>query len=45
MTPAYSIGTPVGERRWPAYAFVFNLAYDRAFPLPGWGEVAAEPSR
>ncbi|CAO4134345.1 PACE efflux transporter [Methylorubrum extorquens] len=28
-----------------AYAFVFNLAYDRAFPLPGWGEVAAEPSR
>ena len=24
-----------------AYAFVFNLAYDRAFPLPGWGEVAA----
>ncbi|KQQ11710.1 hypothetical protein ASF53_16160 [Methylobacterium sp. Leaf123] len=28
-----------------AYAFLFNLAYDRAFPLPGWGEVAAEPSR
>jgi uncharacterized membrane protein len=28
-----------------AYAFVFNLAYDRAFPVPGWGEVAATPSR
>ena len=28
-----------------AYAFLFNLAYDRAFPLPGWSEVAAEPSR
>lgn len=28
-----------------AYAFVFNLAYDRAFPLKSWGEVAAEPSR
>lgn len=28
-----------------AYAFVFNLAYDRAFPLPGWGEAAAEPAR
>ncbi|WP_411902224.1 PACE efflux transporter [Methylorubrum thiocyanatum] len=28
-----------------AYAFVFNLAYDRAFPLPGWGEVAAAPVR
>jgi uncharacterized membrane protein len=27
-----------------AYAFVFNLAYDRAFPLKSWGEVAA-PSR
>ena len=24
-----------------AYAFVFNLAYDRAFPLPSWGEAAA----
>ncbi|AWN49679.1 hypothetical protein DK419_27850 [Methylobacterium terrae] len=24
-----------------AYAFVFNLAYDRAFPVPGWGEAAA----
>lgn len=28
-----------------AYAFVFNLAYDRAFPLKDWGEVAAQPSR
>ncbi|SFV11488.1 Uncharacterized membrane protein [Methylobacterium sp. 174MFSha1.1] len=28
-----------------AYAFVFNLAYDRAFPLKSWGEVAAEPAR
>ncbi|MGX7703287.1 PACE efflux transporter [Methylobacterium sp. Gmos1] len=28
-----------------AYAFVFNLAYDRAFPLKSWGEVAAAPSR
>ncbi|MGU3360364.1 PACE efflux transporter [Methylobacterium sp. M6A4_1b] len=28
-----------------AYAFVFNLAYDRAFPLPNWGAVAAEPCR
>ncbi|TNC14797.1 PACE efflux transporter [Methylobacterium terricola] len=28
-----------------AYAFVFNWAYDRAFPLKDWGEVAAEPSR
>lgn len=28
-----------------AYAFVFNLAYDWAFPLKTWGEVAAEPSR
>lgn len=28
-----------------AYAFVFNLAYDRAFPLKSWGEVAAVPSR
>ncbi|KQP88610.1 hypothetical protein ASF60_20665 [Methylobacterium sp. Leaf113] len=27
-----------------AYAFVFNLAYDRAFPLPNWGKVAAGPS-
>ncbi|MET7245037.1 PACE efflux transporter [Methylobacterium sp. EM32] len=26
-----------------AYAFVFNLAYDRAFPLKSWGEVAAVP--
>jgi len=26
------------------YAFVFNLTYDRAFPLPSWGKVAAEPS-
>ncbi|GJE70176.1 PACE efflux transporter [Methylorubrum podarium] len=28
-----------------AYAFVFNLAYDRAFPLQGWGEAAAAPCR
>jgi hypothetical protein len=28
-----------------AYAFVFNLAYDWAFPLKGWSAVAAEPSR
>jgi uncharacterized membrane protein len=28
-----------------AYAFVFNLAYDRAFLLQSWGEVAAQPSR
>lgn len=28
-----------------AYAFGFNLAYDRIFPLQSWGEVAAEPSR
>jgi uncharacterized membrane protein len=28
-----------------AYAFFFNLAYDRVFPLPDWSEVAAEPSR
>ncbi|CAA2106710.1 hypothetical protein MBUL_03807 [Methylobacterium bullatum] len=27
-----------------AYAFVFNLAYDRTFPAPIWGKVAAEPS-
>ena len=27
------------------YAFGFNLAYDRVFPLQSWGEVAAEPSR
>lgn len=26
-----------------AYAFCFNLAYDRAFPLPDWG--TPEPSR
>ncbi|WP_027173228.1 PACE efflux transporter [Methylobacterium sp. 10] len=26
------------------YAFVFNLTYDRAFPLPGWGKGAPEPS-
>ncbi|KQP51610.1 PACE efflux transporter [Methylobacterium sp. Leaf106] len=26
------------------YAFVFNLTYDRAFPLPNWGKAAAEPS-
>ncbi|SFG63110.1 PACE efflux transporter [Methylobacterium gossipiicola] len=24
-----------------AYAFVFNLAYDRAFPLPSWSAVSA----
>jgi len=24
-----------------AYAFVFNLAYDRAFPLPSWTVVSA----
>jgi uncharacterized membrane protein len=28
-----------------AYAFVFNLAYDHAFPLASWGDVAAKPSR
>jgi uncharacterized membrane protein len=28
-----------------AYAFVFNLAYDRAFPLKSWVEGAAAPSR
>jgi len=28
-----------------AYAFVFNLAYDRIFPLQSWGKAAAEPSR
>ncbi len=28
-----------------AYAFVFNLAYDRTFPLPGWADAAVEPSR
>ncbi len=28
-----------------AYAFTFNLAYDRAFPLPGWDAAAAEPCR
>ncbi|GJD63347.1 PACE efflux transporter [Methylobacterium frigidaeris] len=27
------------------YAFVFNLAYDWAFPLKSWGEVVAEPCR
>ncbi len=27
-----------------AYAFLFNLAYDRAFPLQSWGAVAAKPS-
>ncbi|CAA2144219.1 MULTISPECIES: PACE efflux transporter [Methylobacterium] len=26
------------------YAFLFNLTYDRAFPLPNWGKAAAEPS-
>ena len=28
-----------------AYAFCFNLAYDRAFPLPNWTGAAAAPSR
>ena len=28
-----------------AYAFLFNLALDRTFPLPDWREIAAEPSR
>lgn len=28
-----------------AYAFVFNLAYDRAFPLRSWGEIAAQTTR
>ncbi|MBL7309384.1 hypothetical protein INQ13_23605, partial [Escherichia coli] len=28
-----------------AYAFVFNLAYDRTFPLPSWTDAAAAPSR
>ncbi|MBY0259251.1 chlorhexidine efflux transporter, partial [Methylobacterium sp.] len=28
-----------------AYAFVFNLAYDRTFPLPSWSVAAAEASR
>ncbi|TXM94587.1 PACE efflux transporter [Methylobacterium sp. WL103] len=27
-----------------AYAFLFNLAYDWAFPLRSWGAVAAEPT-
>ena len=27
-----------------AYAFLFNLAYDRAFPLRSWGAIAAEPT-
>ena len=25
-----------------AYAFVFNLAYDRTFPVRSWNKVAAE---
>ncbi len=28
-----------------AYAFLFNLAYDRVFPLRGWEGAAAQPSR
>ena len=28
-----------------AYAFGFNLAYDRVFPLQSWGEAAVQPSR
>jgi uncharacterized membrane protein len=28
-----------------AYAFGFNLAYDRAFPLRDWGVVATGPAR
>lgn len=28
-----------------AYAFAFNLAYDRAFPLRGWKEAAPQASR
>ncbi len=28
-----------------AYAFLFNLAYDRTFPLPSWEHAAAKPSR
>ncbi len=28
-----------------AYAFAFNLAYDRVFPLRGWDGAAAQPSR
>ena len=28
-----------------AYAFGFNLAYDRVFPLQSWGAAAAAPSR
>lgn len=28
-----------------AYAFVFNLAYDQAFPVQSWDQIAAEPSR
>ncbi|WP_342150655.1 PACE efflux transporter [Methylorubrum sp. SB2] len=28
-----------------AYAFSFNLAYDRVFPLRGWDGAAAQPSR
>ena len=27
-----------------AYAFLFNLAYDRTFPLQSWADAAAEPS-
>ncbi len=27
-----------------AYAFVFNLAYDRTFPVQGWNNVAARAS-
>ena len=27
-----------------AYAFLFNLAYDRVFPVRSWSAVAAEPS-
>ena len=28
-----------------AYAFLFNLGYDRAFPLRGWDGAAPQPSR
>ncbi|KQT61574.1 hypothetical protein ASG52_01430 [Methylobacterium sp. Leaf456] len=28
-----------------AYAFTFNLAYDRVFPLKNWGDAAAQPAR
>ena len=27
------------------YAFAFNLAYDRVFPVRGWSETAAQPCR